>query len=166
MSNKKIKNAQKNSCNRIQFKSKLEKTIYQTLVEKGYSPLYEPETILLWDSFIPQTPFYDRETDNPYKKRTEKETKKSFRRLVLKTDKIIGIRYTPDFYFKYKDLDVWIESKGFENDIFYIKKKLFRKYLDNKLEKEGIKSIFFEVYTKNQLLQALDIIKEYTTNEE
>ena len=68
--------------------------------------------------------------------------------------------------FKYKDLDVWIESKGFENDIFYIKKKLFRKYLDNKLEKEGIKSIFFEVYTKNQLLQALDIIKEYTTNEE
>ena len=166
MSNKKIKNAQKNSCNRIQFKSKLEKTIYQTLVEKGYSPLYEPETILRWDSFIPQTPFYDRETDNQYKKRTEKETKKSFRRLVLKTDKIIGIRYTPDFYFKYKDLDVWIESKGFENDIFYIKKKLFRKYLDNKLEKEGIKSIFFEVYTKNQLLQALDIIKEYTTNEE
>ena len=166
MSNKKIKNAQKNSCNRIQFKSKLEKTIYQTLVEKGYSHLYEPETILLWDSFIPQTPFYDRETDNQYKKRTEKETKKSFRRLVLKTDKIIGIRYTPDFYFKYKDLDVWIESKGFENDIFYIKKKLFRKYLDNKLEKEGIKSIFFEVYTKNQLLQALDIIKEYTTNEE
>ena len=166
MSNKKIKNAQKNSCNRIQFKSKLEKTIYQTLVEKGYSPLDEPETILLSDSFIPQTPFYDRETDNQYKKRTEKETKKSFRRLVLKTDKIIGIRYTPDFYFKYKDLDVWIESKGFENDIFYIKKKLFRKYLDNKLEKEGIKSIFFEVYTKNQLLQALDIIKEYTTNEE
>ena len=91
MSNKKIKNAQKNSCNRIQFKSKLEKTIYQTLVEKGYSPLYEPETILLWDSFIPQTPFYDRETDNQYKKRTEKETKKSFRRLVLKTDKIICI---------------------------------------------------------------------------
>ena len=166
MSNKKIKNAQKNSCNRIQFKSKLEKTIYQTLAEKGYSPLYEQETIILWDSFIPQTPFYDRETDNQYKKRTEKETKKSFRRLVLKTDKIIGIRYTPDFYFKYKDLDVWIESKGFENDIFYIKKKLFRKYLDNKLEKEGIKSIFFEVYTKNQLLQALDIIKEYTTNEE
>ena len=161
MSNKKIKNAQKNSCNRIQFKSKLEKTIYQTLVEKGYSPLYEPETILLWDSFIPQTPFYDRETDNQYKKRTEKETKKSFRRLVLKTDKIIGIRYTPDFYFKYKDLDVYIEAKGIENDVFYIKKKLFRYFLDQKLNSTGQHSIFFEIYTKKQLLQAIEIIKGY-----
>jgi hypothetical protein len=38
---------------------------------------------------------------------------------------------------------------------------LFRKYLDDVLESTGQKSIYFEVYTKKQLLQALEIIKEY-----
>ena len=81
--------------------------------------------------------------------------------MVLKTGKITGIRYTPDFYFKYGELDVYIEAKGVENDVFYIKKKLFRKYLDNKLIKTHRHSIYFEIYTKKQLLQAIEIIKEY-----
>lgn len=68
-----------------------------------------------------------------------------------------GIRYTPDFHFKYNDIDVYIEAKGFENDVFYIKKKLFLRYLDN----TESKSMYFEIYTKKQLLQAIEIIKSY-----
>ena len=80
----------------------------------------------------------------------------------------MGIRYTPDFHFKKGDIDIWIEVKGMENDVFYIKKKLFRKFLDDKFINKGEKSMFFEIYTKRQLLQALKIIDDYvestTTN--
>ena len=81
--------------------------------------------------------------------------------LVLKSAKVTGIRYTPDFYFRYGELDVYIEAKGIENDVFYIKKKLFIKYLDDWFIKTKQHSIYFEIYTKKQLLQAIEIIKEY-----
>ena len=62
---------------------------------------------------------------------------------------------------EYKNLNVYIEAKGIENDVFYIKKKLFIKYLDDLFIKTGEYSIYFEVYTKKQLLQAIEIIKDY-----
>ena len=37
----------------------------------------------------------------------------------------------------------------------------FIKYLDNLYIEKGKKSIYFEVYTKRQLLQAIEIIKSY-----
>ena len=58
-------------------------------------------------------------------------------------------------------MDVYIEAKGIENDVFYIKKKMFIKYLDDVLGNTGVRSIYFEVYTKKQLLQAIEIIKDY-----
>jgi len=159
-SNKKIRNATVVKSKTITFKSQLEKLIYNTLVSLGFSPKYEPKTFILWDGFYPITPFYDKETDTQFKERRANGDNSS-RTLVQKSDKVIGIRYTPDFYIKYKDLDVWIEAKGMENDVFYVKKKMFRKYLDNLLESTGQKSIFFEVYTRKQLLQAIQIFKDY-----
>ena len=110
---------------------------------------------------MPLTPFYDKETDTQQAKRIEGGDTVKNRVLVLKTGKIVGIRYTPDFYFRYGKLDVYIEAKGIENDVFYIKKKLFRKYLDDWFIKTKRPSIYFEIYTKKQLLQAIEIIKEY-----
>ena len=72
-----------------------------------------------------------------------------------------GIRYTCDFYIKYGDLDIWIEAKSIENDVFYIKKKMFLKYLDNLYNTTGQKSMYFEVHSKKQLLQMIEIVKEY-----
>ena len=132
-----------------------------TLQQLGFNPQYEPETFVLWDSFTPITPFYDKESDTQQKRRIENGDTNKSKSLVLKTGKIVGIRYTPDFYFKYKDLDVYIEAKGIENDVFYIKKKLFRYFLDQKLNSTGQHSIFFEIYTKKQLLQAIKIIENY-----
>lgn len=161
-SNKKVKNATTCKTGNITFKSQLEKSIYSTLHQLGYNNIqYEPITFELWGSFTPITPFYDRETDAQREKRVLQGDKEKGRLLTLKTNKVVGIRYTPDFYFKYKKLDVYIEAKGIENDVFYIKKKLFRKYLDDKYISTKQHSIFFEIYTKKQLLQAISIMKEY-----
>lgn len=159
--NKKIRNATVCKTNRITFKSQLEKNVYNTLQQLGFNPQYEPKTHILWESFDPVTPFYDKETDTQQTKRLDSGDSVKNKILVPKTGKVTGIRYTPDFYFKYGNLDVYIETKGFENDVFYIKKKLFRQLLDKKFSETGQHSIFFEIYTKKQLLQAIEIIKNY-----
>lgn len=162
MANKKIRNATQSSSKGITFKSFLEKSIYNTLLQQGFEPQYEPTTFTLWEGFEPITPYYDKETDKQKTKRLSDgiDTRTS-KILIQKTGKIVSIRYTPDFYFKYKDLNVYIEAKGIENDVFYIKKKMFIKYLDNLCIEKGERSIYFEVYTKKQLLQAVEIIKSY-----
>lgn len=158
-SNKKIVNATRNTYDDIVFKSILEKTVYSTLILLGYNPQYEPQTFTLFEGFSPITPFYDKMSDSKMKK-----AKLGCRMLELKSGKIIGIKYTPDFYFRYKDIDVYIEAKGMENDVFYIKKKLFIKFLDDRYTSTGQKSMYFEIYNKRQLLQALEIIKDYGKN--
>lgn len=129
---------------------------YNCLLQEGFNPQYEPTTFTLIEAFESKTPFYDKETDSQFNKRKESGDI-SPRKLVQKGDKIQGIRYTPDFYFKYGNLNVYIEMKGIENDVHYIKKKLFRRYLDQQSEA----SIYFEIYSKKQLLQAIEIIKDY-----
>lgn len=159
--NKKIRNATACNTGNITFKSQLEKSVFNTLQQLGFNPQYEPETHTLWEGFTPVTPFYDKESDTQQSKRIESGDSNKSKILVLKSGKVVGVRYTPDFYFKYGKLDVYIETKGFENDVFYIKKKMFRYFLDKRLNDTGQHSIFFEIYTKKQLLQAIEIIKEY-----
>lgn len=161
--NKKIRNATVSKVKGITFKSQTEKMVYKTLLENNIEPEYEKHTFLLWEGFTPITPFYDQETDKQQEKRNlaENPDKASPKKLVLKSEKVIGIRYTPDFHFTVGEIDIWIEVKGIENDVFYIKKKLFRKFLDDRFEAEGKRSMFFEIYTKRQLLQALEIINNY-----
>ena len=162
MVNKKIRNATQSNLGKITFKSQLEKGIYNTLLQQGFEPQYEPITFTLWEGFEPITPYYDKETDKQKIKRLSDGTNTCPSKILIqKTGKIVGIRYTPDFYFKYNDLNVYIEAKGIENDVFYIKKKMFIKYLDNLYTEKGEKSVYFEIYTKKQLLQAIEIIKSY-----
>ncbi len=138
--NKKIRNATQSVSKGITFKSQLEKSIYNTLLQHGFEPQYEPKTFILWDGFEPITPYYDKETQKHREKRlSEGNSKDTHNILVKKDSKIVGIRYTPDFYFNYNGLNVYIEAKGKENDVFYIKKKLFIKYLDNLLIEKGEK---------------------------
>lgn len=161
--NKKIRNATTSRIKGITFKSQTEKMIYRTLVENGINPEYEPTCFTLWEGFVPLTPFYDQETDKQQEKRNleENEGRKTSKVLVLKTGSVVGIRYTPDFHFVKGGVHIWIEVKGIENDVFYIKKKMFRKYLDDLYRNEGTLSMYFEIYTKRQMLQALKIIDDY-----
>ena len=164
MVNKKIRNATKSNLGNLTFKSQLEKSIYNTLLQQGFTPQYEPITFTLWDGFSPITPYYDKESDKQMIKRISEGVNTCPSKILIhKVGKVVGIRYTPDFYFNYNGLDVYIDAKGIENDIFYIKKKMFIKYLDDILVNTGRRSIYFEVYTKKQLLQAIEIIKDYAT---
>lgn len=139
--NKKIKNASPLEFDGISFKSKLEKMAYQTLKENNLPVEYESRKFIIWEGFKPTVPFYNKD--------------KNTRMLRLENKKLISTSYTPDFTFEYKGYLVILELKGVENDIYPLKKKMFRKWL----EEHRPKSIFFEVYTKKQLLQAIDTIK-------
>lgn len=139
--NKKIKNAHPLEYEGILFKSQLEKMTFITLKEAGFPVQYEPQKIVIFKGFKPTTPFYDKN--------------KATRMLKLQMNKLIDITYTPDFMFEYNGHLIIIEAKGFTNDTFPIKKKLFRAWLENHPE-----SIYFEVYSKKQVLQAIEIIKQ------
>ena len=140
--NRKIKNAHPLEYQGIQFKSQLEKATYIALKDAGFPVQYEPQKFVLWQGFKPTIPFYDKDKKTGVLKLTDK--------------KMMDITYTPDFVFKYRSTLIVIESKGFENDAFPIKKKLFREWLENYCPN----SIYFEVYSKKHILQAIDIIKK------
>lgn len=141
--NKKIKNATQNTVDGIEFKSRLEAMIYKVLKENGFDPKYEPWKFTIWEGYRPKVPFYDRDSKTGLLKNN--------------TTKLIDMTYTPDFCFDYGNLFVIVEAKGLENDRFPIKKKLFRK----SLEEWKTPVIYFEIYSKKQLLQAIEIIKNY-----
>ena len=144
--NKKIKRASSKTYNGIDFKSKLEVAIYTLLLKEGFDVKYENKKFVIWEGFHPSVPFYnkDRKTN------------------LLKKEnvKIRDITYTPDFTFWYKNTFIIIEAKGFENDVFPIKKKLFRKLLEDMYKVGALKPIYFEIFTIKQLKQAINIIKE------
>ena len=155
--NKKIKNATECSLGDIQFKSITEKSFYKELLENGFNVEYEPTTFVLIDRREVAIEFYDSETKEQHKKRVNGLRSPL---LLHRQSKVLRpIRYTPDFYFKYNDVDIYIEAKGFENDTFYLKKKLFISLLED-LRRRGVKSMYFEVHTKAQLHQAIKIIKD------
>lgn len=144
MENKKIKNANPKEYDGIKFKSILEVSIYKTLVEKGIVVNYEGMTFEVSPKVIPTIPFYNR------------TPKQGFHQIK---GSIKAITYTPDFTFTRNNLLVIIEAKGFENDVFPVKRNLFRKYL----ETLKIPCIYFEVRTKKELLEALKIIDNEKT---
>lgn len=160
MNNKKIKNATTVTCSGIIFKSKLEKTIYNIFKEAGYDIEYEPKRIVLVSFENNKVQFYDKETNIQYKNRI-KEEGKSPKLLSLKSAKMLPITYTPDFYIYYNNIHIWLEGKGLENDCYYIKKKLFRDYLNKRYVENNEISIFFEIYSKAQAYQAIKIIEKY-----
>lgn len=140
--NKKIINASPLEYDGISFKSKLEKMAYQTLKEQGFPVLYEPKKFIIWEGFRPNVPFYNKDA--------------STRMLKMDSKKVIDISYTPDLMFEYNNHLIIIEMKGFENNTYPLKKKIFRKWLESNYPN----SIYFEIFTKKQLLQAIDIIKK------
>jgi len=146
--NKKIINASPLEYNGITFKSKLEVMIYKTLSQAGFNVAYEPSKYIIWEGFKPKIPFYTKD--------------KKTRLLKLDDKKLIDITYTPDFVTMHNGITIIIEAKGFENDVFPYKKKLFRKYLEGFSEP----ILFFEIFTKKQLLQAIEIIKSYESTTE
>lgn len=122
--------------------------VYRTLLQHGFEPQYEPTTYRIWSGFKPTVPFYTRQ--------------ESTKKYILNLRKIVNVTYTPDFYFEYNGMKIIIEAKGFTNDVFPYKFKMFRYLLEQQPDKD--KYLLFEVFTKKQLLEAITIIKAYGTS--
>ena len=149
--NKKIRNATKIIYKDIPFRSVLECNCYKLLeAEEDFNVEYETKKIVLLQGFYPSSSLiiYDL-----YKPRLKK------RIFTLDTQKILSMTYTPDFYFQYKDYEIYIESKGHPNDTYPLKKKLFLAYLEKQIILTGKKFIFFEPHNKRQMKETIQIIK-------
>lgn len=147
MANKKIKNAEKDFYDNIHFKSHFEVVVYKTLKEAGFNPFYERKTYTIWNGFRPRVLFFNRVVS------------KGITLFKLCNQKIRDITYTPDFYIKYANFHFIIEAKGYENDVFPLKKKIFRKYLENLSKNTGEFYVYFEVRNKREVLKTINIIK-------
>lgn len=150
MGNKKVINATPTEYNGIQFKSLIEVMVYKTLLQQGLNPVYEPTTYTIWTGFKPTVPYYTRSVKT-------KQQKLNLRKLEDTT-------YTPDFYLEYKGIKVIIEVKGYSNDVWPYKFKMFRRLLEDLPDKDNY--LLFEIFTKRQLLEAIDIIKSYDSTRE
>lgn len=140
--NKKVKNATSLEYDGIKFRSKLEVTIYKTLKEEGLNPLYEHTKCILQEGFRLSKPYWCKGISYSNKQGENK--------------KVIAITYTPDFTVKYKDCVLFIESKGFQNETFPLKRKLFLKYLE-----QIPNAYFIEVYSKKDLVESLKQFEQY-----
>lgn len=140
--NKKIKNATSTEYDGIVFKSKTESLIYKTLKSKGLNPLYEPTKYVLQEGFRLSKPFWFK---------GEKYVNKNG-----ENKKIIDITYTPDFKVQYGNSTLIIECKGFSNDNYPIKRKMFLNMIETMPD-----TYFMEVYSKKDLLESLKQFEQY-----
>lgn len=143
--NQKIKNASVCEENGIAFKSKLERAVYRHLRSRGISPRYEADKFIIWNRDKFSVPYYDRYGG-------------VFKRVERKPS---YVSYTPDFLFKIKDITVILEVKGFKNDVFPYKVRLFRDYLES-LDYNTRKNICYAVVYSIKDVEILlqDINKE------
>lgn len=138
--NKKIKNATPTTIDGIEMKSKAEVMIYKALKSFGFTPKYEEETFVIWKGFKPTVKFYELDKTRHNK---------------LNTKKLIDVTYTPDFTFVYNNVKVIVEVKGFQNDLYPVKKKLFRGFL----ETLDYPVVYAEIHTKRQLTEFINTLK-------
>lgn len=147
--NKKIRGATSVVEDNIEFRSKLEARLYAVLKENGFSPGYECMTFNICEGFYPKLPCYDVHYDRKLKRKI----------FGINTSKVQAITYTPDFTILLGNTLVIIEAKGRENDVFPYKKKLFRKWAEGYCEMTGMRIVYFEIFNKAQMLDAIEIMK-------
>lgn len=142
--NKKVKNTKAQTYDGINFRSRLETTCYKELISAGFKPKYEEKRFVLMDGFsLDKVIFY-----TPYRRKYQQYPRK-----------LLHITYTPDFSFEYKGYMVLIDTKGFPNETYPMKKKMFLKKLEEKSLESNLKYIFFEPHNKRQILKTIKIIK-------
>ena len=149
MENKKIKGATTVDLEGIHFKSKLEKSCYLKLVEAGLFVQYEPYKVHVW---TPQ----NRRLENIEAYQPSKSNRKEVEAI---TRPLLPITYTPDFLVIKDRLYCFFDAKGYANDRYPIKKKMFLDWLASQIT--GIHYKFFEVHSVAQINHAIQIIKSY-----
>tara|TARA_R110002012_G_scaffold1863_3_gene8974 strand:+ start:4107 stop:4565 length:459 start_codon:yes stop_codon:yes gene_type:complete len=137
--NRKVRNAVSKVYKGIKFRSKLELFTYMKLEEADIKSLYEKKKFVLMEGFR-----FPNRCVEPHKSKG----------YIDMTAKIRDITYTPDFV---DPNGKWIiEVKGFANDVFPIKWKLFKNYL----MEGGHDYVLFLPKNQKQVLETIELIKE------
>lgn len=140
--NKKVRNAVSKVYKGIKFRSKLELFTYRKLEEAGIKSLYEERKFVLMEGFR-----FEQDSIEPSNKRATKGE------YINNADKVRDITYTPDFV---DPNGKWIiEVKGFANDVFPLKWKLFKKHL----QQIGSPPILYLPKNQGQVLKTIELIK-------
>lgn len=155
--NKKIKNARTVEYAGIEFRSTTERNMYKKLVSLGVTVEYEPESFILFDTFRPNKPWYQDGVAMNTKKKDPITGKMTI--LTNKPESLPVWKYTPDFRIKMGDFTFFIEAKGFPNDLWPYKRKLFLHQLQNLPN-----TFFFEVHSIKGLLNSVEVMKQIYEN--
>lgn len=147
MANKKVINATPNEVDSIKFKSRSEAVCYKKLKEAGFNPKYEEESYVLFNTH--------KLTDNLVVYIGNTKTKE----LEQYTKTLRKAVYTPDFTFDYGNYHIIIEVKGFPNDTYPFKRKIFMTNLSLGNYNIDPPTVFFEVHNSKEVSQAIEIIK-------
>jgi hypothetical protein len=141
--NKKVRNAVSKVYKGIKFRSKLELFTYRKLEEAGIKSLYEERKYVLMEGFR-----FEQDSIEPSNKRATKGE------YINNSDKVRDITYTPDFV---DPNGKWIiEVKGFANDVFPLKWKLFKNYL----QKLGDPPVLYLPKNQKQVLETIELINQ------
>jgi hypothetical protein len=144
--NKKIKNATLSIEEGIHFRSILEKTCNRELSKLPVVFQYEKHKYKLMEGFRLSNNLH---FIHPKGKRFGEFESKAGKECI------IGITYTPDFVYEDDSMIIVIECKGYKNDTYPLKCRLFLSQLQD-LQKE---IYFFEPHTTRQIKSSVDIIK-------
>ena len=137
--NKKVRNATAKVYKGIKFRSKLELFTYRKLEDADIDALYEKKKYVLQEGFRYSATVYEPHKTKGY---------------IPTTTKIRDITYTPDFVDPHGR---WIiEVKGFANDVFPIKWKMFKNYL----MQQDDPPVLFLPRNQKQVLETIELIKE------
>ena len=141
--NKKVRNAVSKVYKGIKFRSKLELFTYKKLEEAGIKALYEKKKFVLMEGFR-----FEQESIEPSNKRATKGE------YINNADKVRDITYTPDFV---DPNGKWIiEVKGFANDVFPLKWKMFKQHI----MQNGLEYKLFLPKNQKQVLETVELLRE------
>ena len=134
----KVKNAVKNVYKGITFQSKLELACYKELEINQIAVEYEKHTFTIFEATVYPQACYEGTS----------------KKLYNKGSKIRPITYTPDFV---DPKGKWIiETKGYANESFPLRWKLFKKHLkDNNKQ-----YVLFMPRNKKQVVEVVELIKQ------
>lgn len=144
----KIRNSEEVTIAGIKYKSKLEAYSHAILTSSFENVEYEPQTYLLFEGFSPSN---IEVLYGPKSKTNRKE-------FVDKKKKQQSITYTPDFRVTIGNRVFIIETKGFPNDSFPMKKKMFLNVLNNL--NDGKIYSYLEPTNQRQVRECITLIQE------
>lgn len=153
--NKKVKNTEPITYEGIQFRSGLEAFCYKKLKEAGIEALYEQKTYVIHPKFICGFSSMEQVVRRRAKGAKIKDVQFTDTKGVIKP-----ITYTPDFTDTGEDPQEFIiECKGWCNDTFPLKVKMFKKLLTD----NNFKGTYYIPRNQRQVLLVVEqILKKRT----